>query len=46
MKKIMVILLMVITMGANAQSQQEKPCSAPEASQFDFWVSDWKLTWN
>jgi hypothetical protein len=24
----------------------QKPCSAPEASQFDFWVGEWDLTWN
>lgn len=24
----------------------EKPCSAVEASQFDFWVGKWDLTWN
>lgn len=21
------------------------PCTAPECSQFDFWLGDWKLTW-
>lgn len=31
----------------NAQSDTtDKPCSAPEASQFDFWVGSWELTWN
>ena len=24
----------------------QKPCSASEASQFDFWVGNWQLTWN
>jgi hypothetical protein len=23
----------------------EKPCTLPEASQFDFWVGSWKLDW-
>ncbi len=23
----------------------ERPCSRPEARQFDFWVGDWDLTW-
>lgn len=22
-----------------------KPCSSPEAHQFDFWLGDWELTW-
>jgi hypothetical protein len=30
-----------------AQTQpNQKPCSSPEASQFDFWVGAWELTWN
>lgn len=24
----------------------QKPCSSPAATQFDFWVGDWNLTWN
>lgn len=27
-------------------AQNKQPCSATEASQFDFWIGDWKLTWN
>lgn len=27
-------------------SNNQKPCSAPEASQFDFWVGSWDLSWN
>lgn len=23
----------------------QAPCSSPEASQFDFWVGEWELTW-
>lgn len=26
-------------------SEQSKPCSAPEARQFDFWLGEWDLTW-
>jgi hypothetical protein len=26
-------------------SQNQKPCSAPEASQFDFWVGEWDASW-
>ncbi len=39
-----ILLISIKVFGQN--SQQIKPCSAPEASQFDFWVGDWKLTWN
>jgi hypothetical protein len=28
-----------------SQTSGQKPCSSPEASQFDFWVGDWTLTW-
>ncbi|MCH9025376.1 MAG: hypothetical protein IH931_08590 [candidate division Zixibacteria bacterium] len=31
----------------NAQSDStDRPCSAPEAGHFDFWVGSWELTWN
>lgn len=26
-------------------SEQTKPCQAPEARQFDFWLGEWDLTW-
>lgn len=29
-----------------AQTANQKPCSSPEASQFDFWVGDWMATWS
>ena len=48
MKKYLVlaltIIISIIADGQNADTQ--KPCSAPEASQFDFWIGDWDLTWN
>lgn len=28
-----------------AQTNQ-KPCSAPESGQFNFWIGEWNLTWN
>ncbi len=28
-----------------AQGKQQPPCDAPEASQFDFWLGEWELTW-
>lgn len=43
-------IVCLMTVGASAQSQQPAdsqavPCSAPEASQFDFWVGAWDVTW-
>jgi len=26
-------------------SEKEKPCSAPEARQFDFWIGEWDAAW-
>ena len=26
-------------------AQQQQPCTAPECSQFDFWIGEWNLTW-
>jgi hypothetical protein len=46
MKKYLFIVVIFISVTAKAQTQKQKPCSAPEASQFDFWVGDWDLTWN
>ena len=28
-----------------SHSQNQKPCSAPEASQFDFWIGEWDASW-
>jgi hypothetical protein len=47
-KFISIICLCLIFFTAFAQegeTQKEPPCSSPEASQFDFWVGDWDLTW-
>ena len=41
-KNLLFIICMFSMIAANAQNNQ-KPCSAPEASQFDFWVGDWDL---
>ena len=41
------IFLLFVTHNIFAQNTaSQKPCSAPEASQFDFWIGDWELTWN
>ena len=29
-----------------AQNNNQPPCSSPQASQFDFWLGDWNLTYN
>lgn len=48
MKKILAVLGALLFLSAgNAQNQSsQKPCTAAESSQFDFWVGDWDLTWN
>lgn len=46
MKKYLIVVILTISVAANAQTQQQKPCAAPEASQFDFWVGDWIAIWN
>lgn len=38
---LLAIMFLTITLSAQAQS----PCGDPAASQFDFWVGNWKLTW-
>lgn len=40
------VLIFIACSAFGQQMAPEKPCSAPEASQFDFWVGDWELTWN
>ena len=29
-----------------AQNENQRPCSSPEATQFDFWVGEWELAWS
>lgn len=44
---IAVATLLLFNFLLSAQSSApQKPCSAPEANQFDFWVGKWNLTWN
>ena len=44
--KYFLVIIIFFSLAANAQNQNPpKPCSAPEASQFDFWVGDWIATW-
>lgn len=37
-------LAMIIAMGQKTFAQSA--CSSPEASQFDFWIGEWELSWN
>jgi hypothetical protein len=40
--------LMICLLGSLASLAQNNPvpCSSKEASQFDFWIGDWDLTWS
>lgn len=41
------ISMLVCLLAATALfSQTNTPCTAPEISQFNFWIGEWKLTWN
>lgn len=44
MKLACFFLFCVIYTAAFAQTNNQKPCSAPQASEFDFWLGDWNLT--
>jgi len=41
-KLLLALLILSATLPASAQNNQ-KPCTVPEASQFDFWVGSWEL---
>jgi len=57
MRKILICLLLLVNLysmsndglsqsQASADSMKhEKPCSSPEARQFDFWIGEWDLSW-
>ncbi len=40
------MLLMGVLPDMGSAQSNTPPCSSPEASQFDFWVGGWELTWN
>jgi hypothetical protein len=42
--KIIAFTLVLLCFGAIAQPPT--PCSSPKASQFDFWVGEWNVSWN
>jgi len=42
----LIFCLSIAVQTVNAQSDTtDKLCSAPEASQFDFWIGKWELAW-
>lgn len=41
-----ILLFFISTTSVAQNNNNQKPCSSPEASQFDFWVGNWELTWN
>src|SRR3982751_6022284 len=43
MKKYFLSLAILFTTIAVIAQNAQKPCSSPEASQFDFWVGNWNL---
>lgn len=46
MLKVLLILLCAVNVLAQQPSDSTpSPCSAPEASRFDFWLGQWELTW-
>ena len=47
--KLLILTLLIPVLMANtttAQTPAAKPCTAPECSQFDFWLGEWHLTYN
>ncbi len=40
------VSVLSLVLNADGTAQQPPPCSAPEASQFDFWVGMWNATWD
>jgi hypothetical protein len=45
MRFLYIIVCVCICVPSFAQAPNQKPCSLPEASQFDFWVGDWVANW-
>ena len=39
------ILAVTLSIAVTHAQTEDKPCMAPEASQFDFWVGNWQLNW-
>lgn len=43
MKNLLLIILIFLTCLQSSAQNNQKPCTAPEAAQFDFWVGNWDL---
>ena len=43
MRQIFFLFAMLLLATSTTAQNNQKPCSAPEASQFDYWVGDWTL---
>ena len=45
-KSVIASIIILITSNITfSQANDTPPCSSPEASQFDFWIGEWNLTW-
>ena len=45
-KSVIASIIIFITSNITfSQANDTSPCSSPEASQFDFWIGEWNLTW-
>jgi hypothetical protein len=38
-------LMVILSSTSLSQDSESKPCSYPEAAQFDFWIGKWKVEW-
>ncbi|MGZ3864971.1 MAG: DUF1579 family protein [Bacteroidia bacterium] len=46
MKILLTYIMVAFAFSAFCQNINTPPCSSPEASQFDFWLGDWNLTYS
>ena len=46
MKQFLLFAVFLIAVNCYSQTAPNKPCSSTEASQFDFWLGNWDLTYN
>ncbi|MCB0283603.1 MAG: DUF1579 family protein [Calditrichae bacterium] len=40
------IIFFISVLITSVGAKQQKPCTAPEARQFDFWIGEWIATWS
>ena len=45
MRLLLLMICISFLINAKGQNSTPPPCTAPEITQFDFWVGEWKLTW-